>query len=67
MVEWGHPDSLVKADTPVLARIYYLVKYSDMWYFGDNPRAICNLIKIPLVGNLGNLEVIGVLRADCTD
>ena len=47
MGEWGHPDRLVKADTPVLARIYYLVKYYDMWYFGNNPRAICNLIKTP--------------------
>ena len=43
MGDWGHPDRLVKADTPILARIYY----SDMWYFGDNPRAICSLIKTP--------------------
>ena len=31
MGEWGHPDRLVKADNPVLARICYLVKCFDMW------------------------------------
>ena len=47
MGEWGHPDRLVKADTPVLARICYLVKCSDMWLYGDNPSATCRLIKTP--------------------
>ena len=36
---------LGKADTPILARIFSLMKYSDMWKTGDNPNLIRRLIQ----------------------